>query len=77
MFCVGVRDVAARRERRDSDHRDTRTGSEEINRLDEAGVVKSAPFVGGDEDRRLCPQSLIALSEGDDVLCKCLEKSPL
>jgi hypothetical protein len=52
-------------------------GTEEVERLDEAGVVESPAFVDGDEDRRLRPLLLIALSEVDDVMRKCLEQIEL
>ena len=55
MFRVAVRDVAARREWRNGDHRDTRTSAEEVNRLDEAGVVKSAAFVNGERSQPTAP----------------------
>jgi hypothetical protein len=64
-------------ERRDGDHRDWRTGVEEVDRLDETGVVKSAALVNGDEDRRLLPLLLVTLGEKDDVFGKRLEQIEL
>ncbi|OIQ77049.1 hypothetical protein GALL_412580 [mine drainage metagenome] len=61
MFTVDVGDVTTTRERRNRNHRNARPRAEEIDRLDEAGVIKSATFVNRNEDRRALPLLLVAL----------------
>ena len=77
MFAIDVGDVTAPRERRDRNHRNARPGAEEIDRLDEAGVIVSAALVHGDEDRGAFPQLLVALGKLDDVLGERLEQIEL
>src|SRR5216684_8345345 len=77
MLGVAVLDVAAAREKRDGDHRDTRARAEEVDRLDEARIIVAAAFVHGDENRRLRPLLLVALGERDDVRGEGLEKAEL
>ena len=77
MFAIDVGDVTAARERRNRDHRNPRPGAEEIDRLDEAGVVVSAAFIHGDENRRAFPLLLVALGKLDDVLGEFLEQIEL
>ena len=42
--------------------------AEEVDRLDIAGIVEAAAFVGGDEDRRRWPKFGIALDPGNQGL---------
>jgi len=59
MFRVAVRDVAARREWRNGDHRDTRTSAEEVNRLDHRTncliVLRTMPLARGLYQARQAP----------------------
>lgn len=77
MLAVDVGDVTAPRERRNRDHRNPRPGAEEIDGLDEAGIVVAAALVHGDEDRRAFPLLPVALGELDDVLGEFLEQIEL
>ena len=56
MVGVGVRDMAALRVGRDHDGRDARAVTEEVERLDVAGVPVSAALIEGDQDRGVRPQ---------------------
>src|SRR5262249_33170095 len=67
VLIVDVADVTAARERRNRYHRDARAGAEEIDRLDEAGVVVAATLVDGDEDRGILPYLRVRLDQVDDV----------
>ena len=77
VLIVDVADVAAARERRDRDHRDARAGAEEVDRLDEAGVVVAATLVDGDEDRGILPHLRVRLGQVDDVAREGLEEVEL
>jgi hypothetical protein len=61
MLVIDVADMATGREGRNGDHRNARARAEEIDRLDEARVIKAAALVHGDEDRGLGPLLLVAL----------------
>src|SRR6516164_8704049 len=63
VLVIGMADMAAGRERRHCDHRDTRTGAEEVDPLDEAAVVEAAALVDGDEDRGVLPDLGVGLHE--------------
>ena len=47
VLIVSMADAPAGGERRDGDHGDARAGAEEVDRLDEAGVVIAAALVDG------------------------------
>src|SRR6202022_1496828 len=61
VIVVGVIDVALLGERRNRNERNAGAVAEEVDRLDIAGIVVAAAFVGGDEDRRRRPEFRIAL----------------
>jgi len=76
MLCVDVADMTAFGEGRNSDHGNARAGAEEIDWLDEAGVVVAAAFVHRDEDGGLGPLLGIGLRELDDVFSEGFEEAP-
>src|SRR5215470_8734713 len=51
MLAVHVTDVASSRERGHGDHGNARASAEEVNRLDEPGIVVTTAFVHGYKDR--------------------------
>src|SRR4029077_19117683 len=77
MLAINMGDVTAPRERRDRDHGNTWTRAEEVDRLNEAGIIITATFVHGDEDCRAFPLLLVALCELDDVLGEGFEQIEL
>ena len=68
MVVVGVVDMAFLGEGRNRDERNAGAVAEEVDRLDIAGIVVAAAFVGGDEDRRRVPEFGIALHPVDQRL---------
>ena len=62
---------------RDHDHRNAGAVTEEVQRLNVAGVIVAAAFVEGDEDRRGLPQSRIGLHSVDDLLHEAFEQIQL
>src|ERR1700735_4584878 len=77
MVRVVVSDVSARRVLRNNDHRDARAVAEEGQRLHETGVVVTAAFVEGDEDRRILPVGRIRAYGVHDLLGKAFEQIQL
>lgn len=77
MLVIDVADMAASGERRYGDHGNARACPEEINRLDEAGVIVTAALVHGDKDRGFRPKFRIALREFNNVLSEGLKQTPL
>jgi hypothetical protein len=55
MLVIDVADMATSRERRYGDHGNAWACPEEINRLDEAGVIVTAALVHGDKDGSFRP----------------------
>src|ERR1700733_4087491 len=74
MVAIAVVHVAARGERRDDDQRDTGSVTEEIERLNVAGIVVSTAFVEGDEHCRARPKSRVSLQLVYDVLHEAFEQ---
>jgi hypothetical protein len=68
VIIVGMIDMAFLGVGRNCNERNARAVAEEIERLDKAGIVVAAAFVGGDEDRRRRPQRGIALHVRDQLL---------
>ena len=77
MLVVDMANMAASREGRYGDHGNARACPEEINRLDEAGVIVAAALVYSDEDRGFTPLFRVALREFNNVLSKGLKQAPL
>ncbi len=77
MLVIDMADVAASGERRYGDHGNAWARAEEINRLDEAGVIVTAAFVHGDEDGSFRPLFRVALREFNNVLSEGLKQTPL
>jgi hypothetical protein len=74
---VVVRDVTARRVRRDRDERDARAVAEEVERLHVAGVPVAAALVERDEDGGVLPELGLRLDRVDDLLGVALEEVEL
>ncbi len=67
MIAVRVIDIPLPGVGRNHDHRDARTVSEEVDRLNVAGVVQPARFIRRNEDSRLLPDGILRLDRVDDV----------
>lgn len=69
--------MAAAAVRGNHDERNAGSVTEEIKRLDIAGVIVAATFIHGDEDRGALPEFLVVLDGIDDLLDVAFEEIEL
>src|SRR5262249_232421 len=70
MVIVGVIDVAALGKGGNDDERDARTVTEEVQRLEVAGIPVTAAFVKGNDEGRIFGQFVMALEPGEKAVDK-------